>query len=96
MTIEEEDQYRSAVAEWELSREGTHQLKRELTLKNFKEVIALVNQIGELAEHEGHHPNLYIYSYKKLRVELYTHAIGGLSMNDFIMAAKINEIVNKS
>jgi 4a-hydroxytetrahydrobiopterin dehydratase len=93
LTNQREDELHSAVPEWSVSREGTHQLSRELVLKNFKEVLAFVNRVGELAESEGHHPNLYIYGFKHLRIELYTHAIGGLSENDFIMAAKINEML---
>ncbi len=93
LTNQREDELHTAVPEWTVSREGTHQVSRELTFKNFKETLAFVNKVGDLAESEGHHPNLYIYSFKKLRVELYTHAIGGLSENDFIMAAKINEML---
>lgn len=92
LSITEENAYASAVENWHIHREDTHLLEREFQLANFKKVLAFVNKIGELAESEGHHPNLYIHSYKKLKVTLYTHAIGGLSMNDFIMAAKIDEL----
>jgi 4a-hydroxytetrahydrobiopterin dehydratase len=96
MTDAEEDTYHDSVSEWQIDRTGIHQLKREFQFKNFKEVLGIVNKIGELAEAEGHHPNLYMYGYKNLRIELSTHAIGGLSMNDFILAAKINDIVIQS
>ena len=52
----------------------------------------LVNRIAELAEADGHHPDLHITGYRNLKVDLTTHAIGGLSENDFILAAKINKI----
>jgi len=92
LTNGREDELHSAVPEWEIIRSNAHQLVREFPLKNFQHGLVLVNKIGELAETEGHHPNLYLHDYKYLRVELYTHAIGGLSENDFIMAVKINEL----
>jgi 4a-hydroxytetrahydrobiopterin dehydratase len=67
-------------------------LTRDLKVKNFKEALALVNRIGDLAEQEGHHPDLCIHSWNRVKIELYTHSIGGLSENDFILAAKIGEV----
>ncbi len=95
LTEQREDELHSAVPDWEIVRHEPHQIQKELVFKNFREVLTFVNQVGELAESEGHHPNLYIYGFKKLRIELYTHAIGGLSENDFIMAAKINEMLKQ-
>lgn len=66
-------------------------IKREFTFKNFKGAMAFVIKVAKLAEAEGHHPDIYIF-YDLVRLELSTHAIGGLSENDFILAAKINEI----
>lgn len=66
-------------------------IRRDFTFKNFVAAMIFVNKIAELAEHEGHHPDLHIF-YNKLTVALWTHAVGGLSDNDFIVAAKINEI----
>lgn len=62
---------------------------REFTSKDFAGAMAFVNGVAKLAEEEGHHPDIYIF-YNKTRFELSTHAIGGLSENDFILAAKIN------
>lgn len=90
----EEDTYVTATPGWSINRSGIHQIERELTLAHFMEAVALVQKIAQLAESEGHHPNLYLHDYKLLKIELYTHAIGGLSVNDFIMAAKINELLN--
>jgi len=67
-------------------------LERNFTFKNFKEALRFVNACGEIAEKEGHHPDLLLYSWNKVRVTLYTHAIGGLSLNDFVVAAKIDKI----
>lgn len=66
-------------------------ITREFKFKDFKEAMAFVNKVAETAEAEGHHPDIYIF-YNIVRFELSTHAIGGLSENDFILAAKINEI----
>ena len=66
-------------------------LARAFVFKDFKQALAFVNKIGELAEAEGHHPDLTV-GYGNVGVELTTHAINGLSENDFIVAAKIDEI----
>lgn len=71
----------------------SHHLELDLVLKNFLEVIDVVNKIAKLAEEEGHHPNLFITDYKKLKIQLFTHNINGLSDNDFILAAKIESIL---
>lgn len=76
---------------WTTDVEG--KLTRNIKLANFKEALALVNRIGDLAEQEGHHPDLTIHSWNQVRIELYTHSIKGLSDNDFILAAKINELL---
>lgn len=60
--------------------------------KTFKESISFVNQIADLAESENHHPNIHIH-YNKVRLSLSTHSIGGLSENDFIVAAKIERLI---
>ncbi len=96
LTIEREDELLSAVPDWEILRVEPHQIVRELVFKNFREVLSFVHQVGGLAESEGHHPNLYLHDFKKLRLELYTHAIGGLSENDFIMAVKIDELLKSA
>ena len=72
---------------WEL--EG-NKLTRRYKFKDFLGSMAFVNRVAELAESEGHHPDIYIY-WNRVRLELTTHAIKGLSENDFIMAAKINQ-----
>ena len=55
------------------------------------EAVGLIDQIAELAEAEGHHPDLHLTGYRNLKIVLTTHAIGGLSENDFIVAAKIDQ-----
>lgn len=67
-------------------------ISREWTTKNFMAAIEFINKIAQLAEAEGHHPDIHLSQYRRLRIDLSTHAIGGLSENDFILAAKINEL----
>jgi 4a-hydroxytetrahydrobiopterin dehydratase len=67
-------------------------LTRDVKLKNFRAALDLVNRIGEIAESEGHHPDLSIHGWNRVRVDLVTHSIGGLSENDFILAAKISRL----
>lgn len=65
-------------------------IEKEYKFKNFKEAVAFVNKVGELAEDEGHHPDINLHGWNKVKLTLCTHAIGGLSENDFIMASKID------
>lgn len=74
---------------WEVL--GDKKIKKTFVFKDFLEAVGFVNKIADIAEAEGHHPDIRIHSYKKVDVELTTHAIGGLSENDFILAAKIEE-----
>ncbi len=77
------------ITDWELSEEGKF-IHKKYSFQNFKEAIAFVNKVGALAESEGHHPDIYLRDYKFVELTLSTHAIGGLSQNDFILAAKID------
>ncbi len=76
------------IPEWMLK---DNVIERTFQFKNFKESIDFVNDVADLAEEQGHHPDIHIY-YSKVRLELTTHKIKGLSENDFILAAKINAI----
>ena len=64
----------------------------DFKFKDFKEAMAFVNAVAELAEMEGHHPDIHVTGWNKVRLDLSTHAIKGLSDNDFILAAKINRL----
>lgn len=64
-------------------------LEKEFEFKDFKEALAFVNKVGELAESENHHPDINLHGWNKVTVSLSTHSIGGLSENDFIVASKI-------
>lgn len=76
---------------WELDAAST-QLSRTYTWKNFAEALAFVNQVGAVAESEGHHPDIHLVNFKQVQIVLTTHAIAGLSQNDFIVAAKIDAL----
>lgn len=76
---------------WELV-DGTL-IRKTVTCKHFLEAVGLIQKIAPIAEADDHHPDLHLTGYKRLTIELSTHAIGGLSENDFILAAKINEIL---
>lgn len=68
----------------------TKKIEKEYTFKNFNEALTFINIVGAFAENEGHHPDIFLHNYRFVRLTLYTHAIGGLSENDFILAAKID------
>jgi len=70
----------------------TKRLHREFKFKDFRESIEFVRKVADIAESEGHHPDIFIF-YNIVRLDLWTHNIGGLSENDFIIAAKIEELV---
>ena len=85
--------YLANVPEWKISSDGM-KIIRGFEFDNFSWALEFVNQVGQVAEQEGHHPDICIYDYKKVRIELWTHKIGGLHQNDFILASKISELQN--
>lgn len=88
---EEFEQYIEQVKEWHVIDDV--QLLREFRFENFKQSLEFVNKVGKIAEKEGHHPDIYLYDWKKVRLSLTTHAIGGLSINDFVLASKIDQLM---
>ena len=73
-------------------RDDGTRIRRDFKLRNFRDAVKLVNNVAALAEREQHHPDLHLEGYRNLWIEIFTHAIGGLSENDFILAAKIDAI----
>lgn len=69
-------------------------IKKEFKLKDFKEAMVFVNKVADIAESEGHHPDITIH-YNRVIIELWTHAVKGLSENDFILARKIEMSYNE-
>ncbi len=90
MKKEEAFKLAAEVNHWKLA-DDAKSISREFEFKDFKEALAWINKVGALAESEGHHPDVHWW-WNKIKLELSTHAIGGLSNNDFILAAKINRI----
>ncbi len=78
--------------EWKLSEDkNIPKIRKTFKFRDFKEAMVFVNKVANLAESEGHHPNIFVY-YNKVELELYTHAIKGLHENDFVLAAKIDSL----
>ena len=76
---------------WYLTH-GNKRIRKDWTVKHFMAGMRFFNAIAEVAESDGHHPDLHIEGYRNASVEIWTHAIGGLSENDFILAAKIDKL----
>lgn len=75
---------------WQIIDE--HHLEKEYRFPDFKTALAFTNRVGEIAEREGHHPDIYL-AYGKVKILLWTHKIDGLSESDFILAAKCDELL---
>ena len=84
----------SEINEWQLN-ENKEMIFKKIKLKSFKKALHFTNLIGELAEEEGHHPDISL-GWGYCLVMIHTHAIKGLSINDFILAAKIDQIILQS
>ena len=88
LTDAEIAELRPRVSDWQVvEREGTKRLERAFRFGNFAQALAFTNKVGEQAEEEGHHPAL-LTEWGKVTVTWWTHKIGGLHQNDFIMAAR--------
>lgn len=83
----------SQAKDWQLN-DAANEISRSFEFKNFYETMAFVNAVAWIANREDHHPDLEV-GYKRCHVRYSTHAIKGLSMNDFICAAKINDLVGE-
>jgi 4a-hydroxytetrahydrobiopterin dehydratase len=89
LSIEQARKLGEQIPGWEI--DDKH-IEKTFTFENFAQAMEFANKIAKIAEEENHHPELHI-SWGKVRVELYTHKIGGLSENDFVLAAKINRLI---
>lgn len=76
---------------WELTHDG-QRIRRDWQVRDFLAGVAFLQRVAELAEKEGHHPDVHIENYRHVWIEIWTHAIGGLSENDLILAAKIDRL----
>jgi 4a-hydroxytetrahydrobiopterin dehydratase len=92
LSDEEIEELKQQVPEWEVVvRDGTKQLERSFGFDNFAQALEFTRRVGEKADEEGHHPAL-LTEWGKVTVTWWTHKIGGLHHNDFVMAAKTDEL----
>ena len=90
-TLEEATNQLSNLSGWCLTHDG-QRIRKDWVVKHFMAGMEFFNKVAEVAEEDGHHPDFHLEGYRNLSIELWTHAIGGLSENDFILAAKIDRI----
>jgi 4a-hydroxytetrahydrobiopterin dehydratase len=83
--------YLTAVPAWKLTGDG-RRIRCEWRVKDFATALDFFQRVGRVAEEEDHHPDLHLTGYRNVAIELSTHALGGLSENDFILAAKIDQL----
>jgi 4a-hydroxytetrahydrobiopterin dehydratase len=83
------EKFRKEVPHWNVVSD--HHLVREFRFPDFKQALAFVNQVGEIAEAEGHHPDILL-AWGKAEITLWTHSVKGLTDSDFIVAAKIDRL----
>ena len=94
LTAQQAEEFHREVREWDL-RDGARRIERKFKFKNFGEALRFVDQVGELAEAEGHHPDIS-FGWGYATVSLLTKKIKGLHENDFIMAAKIDRLAEQA
>lgn len=93
LTNTEINQYYKQLQSWAVvEKDGIKRLEKSFAFKNFAEALAFTNKVGEIAENEGHHPDI-LTEWGKVTVSWWTHKINGLHKNDFIMAAKIDALL---
>lgn len=90
LTPDEADALLAECPGWVRERDWIH---REVVCKDFMDAVDIIRDVADIAEDDGHHPDLHLTGYRNLRISLQTHAIGGLSENDFIIAAKIGRML---
>lgn len=90
-TPAEAEQQIKQLTGWELTH-NSERIRKKWIVKNFMAAMNFFNHVACVAECDGHHPDLHLEGYRNVTIELYTHAIGGLSENDFILAAKIDSL----
>ena len=89
MTGDELGRYSAQLPDWKVVEE--HHLERELSFPDFVTALAYVNRIGALAEEQAHHPDIHL-SWGVVRITVWTHKVDGLTANDFVYAAKCDEL----
>jgi 4a-hydroxytetrahydrobiopterin dehydratase len=90
-TLTEAEAQLGKLSGWYLTHNG-QRIRKDWTVKHFTAGMDFFHKVAEVAEADGHHPDLHLEGYRNVSIELWTHAIGGLSENDFILAAKIDRL----
>ena len=90
-TAAEAEEQVQRLPDWRLTHDRLR-IRRDWNMKNFAAGLEFFSAVGKLAEEENHHPDLHLENYRNVWIEIWTHAIGGLSENDFILAAKIDRL----
>ena len=91
ITVEEATAQLKELPGWELLS-GPDRIRRTWVVRNFLAGMAFFEKVTRVAESQGHHPDLHLVGYRNVSIEIWTHAIHGLSLNDFVLAAQIDEL----
>lgn len=92
VTEAEIEQYKAEIPEWQIiERDGIMKLERVFKFRNFKQALDFTNRVGEIAESEGHHPDIFL-AWGRVDLKIWTHKIDGLTESDFVLAAKIDQL----
>lgn len=91
LTAGQIEELKTGVPQWKVTGDG-QRLRREWRVKDFATGLEFFNKVGVIAEAEDHHPDLHLVGYRNVTIEIWTHAVGGLTENDFILAAKIDQV----
>ena len=90
-SLDEARRQLATLSGWYLTHDG-QRIRKDWRVKNFMAGMKFFEAVAAIAEDDGHHPDLHLEAYRNVSIELWTHAIGGLSENDFILAAKIDQL----
>jgi 4a-hydroxytetrahydrobiopterin dehydratase len=91
LTGQQLNDYLQAVPAWALTEDGKR-IRRQWRVRDFMTALEFFGRVGQITESEDHHPDLHLTGYRNVTIEISTHAIGGLSENDFILAARIDQL----
>lgn len=87
----EEAEYQSQfVSQWKLNEKS---IERTVTLKDFRDAVEFINRAADVAEAQDHHPDICLFSYSKVKLMSSTHKVGGLTLDDFILASALDQVV---
>ena len=91
LTVSHAKNYLAVAPHWTLSTDGKR-IRRKWVVKDFLIALDFLRRVGRIAQAEDHHPDLHLRGFRNVTIELSTHDLGGLSENDFILAAKIDQL----